>query len=50
MNENKILNSIKRSIDEAPIDILDKIKEAPRVKMLAHDDITRQETGRSLFH
>lgn len=50
MDEKKILNSIKKSIDEAPIDILDKIKEAPRVKMPAHDNITRQETGRTLFH
>ena len=50
MNDKKILNSIKRSIDNAPIDILDKIKEAPREKMLAHDDITRQERGRFLFN
>jgi hypothetical protein len=44
MKEKQILDSLKRSIDRAPIDILDKIKEEPRVKMLRHDDITRQET------
>ena len=44
MKEKQILDSLQRSIDRAPIDILDKIKEEPRVKMLRHDDITRQET------
>jgi uncharacterized membrane protein YkoI len=46
MKEKQILDSLKRSIDQAPIDILDRIKEEPRVKMLRHDDITRQETRR----
>ena len=46
MKEKQILDSLKRSIDRAPIDILDRIKEEPRVKMLRHDDITRQETRR----
>lgn len=44
MNEKQILDSIKKSIDQAPIDILDRIKEEPKVKLLRHDDITRQET------
>ncbi|NLV88691.1 MAG: hypothetical protein GX021_04920 [Tissierellia bacterium] len=43
MNEKKILNSLRKSIDNAPIDILDRIKEAPREKMDAHDEITRQD-------
>ncbi len=42
MREEKILNSLKNSIEQAPIDILDKIKAEPRIKMLKHDDITRQ--------
>lgn len=44
MKEKQILDRLKRSIDQAPIDILDKIKQQPRVKMLRHDDITRQDT------
>jgi hypothetical protein len=44
MREEQILNSIKRSVDQAPIDILENIKEAPRVKVLRHDEITRQDT------
>jgi hypothetical protein len=47
MREEQILNSIKRSVDQAPIDILENIKEAPRVKMLRHDEITRQDTRKS---
>ena len=44
MKEEKILRSLKNSIEKAPIDILDRIKEEPRTKMLKHDDITRQDT------
>lgn len=44
MREEKILKSLKYSIEQAPIDLLDKIKEEPRIKMLKHDDITKQET------
>lgn len=49
MNERQILDSIKRSVDQAPIDILDKIKQQPRTKMLRHDDITRQDTNKLSF-
>lgn len=48
MKENEILNSLKRSIDEAPIDILDNIKSQNVVKMMKHDDITRQEKRKSI--
>ncbi|MGI6141475.1 MAG: PepSY domain-containing protein [Caldicoprobacterales bacterium] len=44
MREEQILKSLKNTIEQAPIGILDKIKEEPRTKMLAHDDITRQDT------
>lgn len=44
MKEKQILDSLKRSIEQAPIDILDRIKEEPKVKLLRHDDITRQDT------
>lgn len=46
MKEKEILQGLKRTIDEAPINLLDKIKKEPRVKMLRHDYITRQETRR----
>ncbi|NLN42356.1 MAG: hypothetical protein GX160_10370 [Clostridiales bacterium] len=45
MNEKQILESLKRTVDQAPIDILDKIKQQPRTKMLRHDGITRQDTA-----
>ncbi len=48
MKDNQILDSLKRSADRAPIDILDGIKEEPRTKMLRHDEITRQDTGMSI--
>ncbi|NLP28136.1 MAG: hypothetical protein GX370_05110 [Clostridia bacterium] len=44
MNDKEILNSLKSSINEAPIDILDNIKNEKIVKMTEHDDITRQES------
>lgn len=46
MKEKKILNSIKKAIGEAPIDILDDIKSSPRTKMMRHDHITKQEEKR----
>lgn len=48
MKDNQILDSIKRSVDEAPIDILDNLKSHNVVKMMKHDDITRQEKKMSL--
>lgn len=49
MNENRILDSLKKTIDRAPIDILDKITKEPRTKMLRHDQITAQETKTRSF-
>ncbi len=49
MKEKQILDSIKRSVDQAPIDLLDKIKKQPRVRMLRHDHITRQDTKEFSF-
>ena len=43
MRDRDILDHIKNSIDEAPIDLLDSIKSQPVAKMIKHDDITRQE-------
>lgn len=42
MKDREILDHIKNSIDGAPIDLLDTIKSQQVVKMLKHDDITRQ--------
>lgn len=43
MKDNEILDSLKRSIDEASIDLLDNLKSQKVVKMIKHDNITRQE-------
>lgn len=42
MKEERILDSIKDSINSAPIDILENIKAQDIPKMIKHDDITRQ--------
>ncbi|NLJ57907.1 MAG: hypothetical protein GX339_03575 [Tissierellia bacterium] len=47
LNDREILNHIKNSVDQAPIDILDNIKNQTVVKMIKHDDITRQESKSS---
>ena len=47
MKDREILDHIKNGIDEAPIDILDSIKSQKAVKMVRHDEITRQETEKS---
>jgi len=47
MNEERIISSIKNSIENAPIDLLDKIKSEPIQKMIKHDDITRQSKEKS---
>ncbi|NLC44210.1 MAG: hypothetical protein GX783_07995, partial [Clostridiales bacterium] len=46
MHDNQILDRLKRSVDQAPIDILEKIKSQPVAKMIQHDDITRQSRKR----
>lgn len=48
MREEKILSSIKKSIDDAPINLLDKIKSQDIPKMLRHDEITKQKDARTL--
>ena len=42
MKDREILDHIKNSIDESPIDLLENIKSQQVVKMLKHDNITRQ--------
>lgn len=49
MREKDILQSIKKSIDQAPIDILENIKNIPRTKMLRHDEITEQKREKNTF-
>ena len=44
MKEKEILSSLKNTIENAPIDLLDRIKEQPGTKMIRHDDITRQNS------
>ena len=44
MKDKEILGKIKKTIDSAPIDILDDIKSQKQTKMISHDDITRQDT------
>ena len=42
MMENKILDCIKKSINNAPINILDNIKAQNIPRIIQHDEITRQ--------
>ena len=49
MTEKKIQESLKRIVDDAPIDLLGKIQNTPVAKMIAHDEITRQRTSKSLM-
>lgn len=49
MKDREILNSVKRSMEQAPIDILQNIKDAPRTKMLRHDEITKQDIKENPF-
>ena len=44
MKDREILDHIKNGIDKAPIDILGSIKSQKAVKMMRHDEITRQKT------
>lgn len=50
MNEDNLKKHLKKAVDQAPIDLLEKIKSQPVEKMAAHDDITRQTApGRIRF-
>ena len=42
MRNEAINESLKKAMDSAPIDLLDKIKAMPVEKMEEHDHITRQ--------
>lgn len=46
MNDEHIIDSLKKSINKAPINILEDIKKQKIVKMIAHDDITSQKKER----
>lgn len=41
MNEDQLQRRMKRAVDQAPIDLLESIKQQPYEKMAAHDEITR---------
>jgi hypothetical protein len=49
MNEDQLKDCLKRSVDQAPINLLETIKEQPYEKMAAHDEITLQ-TDRKSFN
>lgn len=50
MNEDNLKKHLKQAVDQAPVDLLEKIKAQPVEKMAAHDDITRQTApGRIRF-
>ena len=48
MKDKEILVYIRSGIDEMPINILDNIKSTIVVKMIEHDDITRQDEKKSI--
>ena len=48
MEEDRILTSIKNSIEKAPIDLLDSIKSKNIPRMIKHDEITRQKNTRTI--
>lgn len=49
MKEDKILNSIKSSVNNAPIDLLESIKSQDIPRMIKHDDITRQKQDKRVI-
>ena len=49
MKEEKILNSIRDSVNHAPIDLLETIKVQDIPKMLKHDEITRQKQAKGIL-
>jgi|GEM_PF-765125 len=46
MNEDQLKRRLKRAVDQAPIDLLESIKQQPYEKMSAHDEITSQTDGK----
>lgn len=49
MNDREIEDRLKKIVDSAPVDLLDKIKAQSVPKMLRHDEITSQKKGRSIL-
>jgi len=47
MNDDQLKRRLKRAVDQAPIDLLESIKQQPYEKMSAHDEITLQATAGS---
>ena len=47
MREDKILSSLKKSMENAPIDLFEKIKSQDIMKMTRHDEITKQREKKS---
>lgn len=50
MNDDQLKRRLKRAVDQAPINLLETIKQQPYEKMTAHDDITSQTQGKSFMH
>ena len=48
MNEKNINERIKSIVDDAPIDLLNQIKEKPVARMMRHDEITSQKKPKTL--
>ncbi|MBO1265580.1 PepSY domain-containing protein [Proteiniclasticum sp. SCR006] len=48
MNEKNINERIKSIVDDAPIDLLDQIKEKPVARMMRYDEITSQKKPKTL--
>lgn len=50
MNDDQLKRRLKRAVDQAPINLLETIKQQPYEKMTAHDDITSQTQEKSFMH
>lgn len=50
MNDDQLKGCLKRAVDQAPINLLETIKQQPYEKMTAHDDITSQTEEKSFMH
>jgi len=46
MNNDQLKRRLKRAVDQAPVDLLESIKQQPYEKMSAHDEITSQTDGK----
>lgn len=50
MNDDQLKGCLKRAVDQAPINLLETIKQQPYEKMSAHDEITSQTEKKSFVH